>query len=177
MVAYCTADQVARYLRLTFDEGQKTAITTELIPAAENFIECICHRSFEPPQADETVKVDGADGYAVLPKVPVISLTSVKVDGIAVTDYDLSPEAGILYSDAITRGIRNVVVTGRFGFEQVPPAISHACVRLVAEYLKPYITEGFGVSMSWEQDSRVEFEAVAENNPDILKTLKRWRKW
>lgn len=174
---YCTVDEVERYLRMTFDNVQRQHITDVLIPAAESYIDRVCSRSFAPPETDEVLTVDGADGFAVLPKSPVQSLTSVKVDDYEITDYKLADKSGIIYSNAIYPGKLNVTVTGKFGFSKVPASISHACTRLVAEYLKPYLTEGFGIKTSQEQDSRVEFDSVVENNPDILKTLKRWKRW
>lgn len=174
---YCTVQDVESYLKITFSDEEKQFVEERLIPAGESTIEQYCRRTFAPSVEDETILADGGSGKTVLPVYPILSITSVEVNGSTVTDYEVEGGAGIIYSSRIVPGSRNVKVTGRFGLTVVPADISLACTRIVAEALKPRITEGFGVKVSWEQDSRVEFEKVMLNNPDIMATLKRWYRW
>ena len=174
---YCTAQDVESYLKLRFTDEERQFVEDRLIPAAESTIDRYCRRTFSPATEDETILTDGGNGKAVLPVYPVLSISGIEVSDDSVTDYEIDDGAGIIYSPRIVPGNRNVKVTGRFGLTVVPADISLACTRIVAEALKPRITEGFGVKVSWEQDSRVEFEKIMLNNPDIMATLKRWYRW
>lgn len=171
---YCAPLDVAAYLRTSFDDSQ-IALVDDLIEAASQTIDDIAHRSFDPSASQETLTLDGGDGYAVATKYPVREVAAVTVGGYALDTWTLSGR--IIYSSGIIRGLKNVEVTGAFGYEETPAPIKHACVRIVAEMLKPHLNENFGVEVSWMQDSRIEFEAISENNPDIYRTLLRYKRW
>ena len=93
------------------------------------------------PKSDETTATyESRDGYRTLWTDPFTSITDVKVDGRAVTDYKLAFNGNFNYpfynSVVFSRplGDQTVEITGTWGFEELPADLGS----LVAEIFKMY---------------------------------------
>lgn len=157
-MAYVTKDEVKKYLGVNWSAGLDTFIDT-LIAAATRHIEEMCgdarygRRVFEAPTPDDDVTryFDG-NGDERLPIGDLRSLTSLTVDGVALTvndDFHLRPLNAVADGEPYTsieliqpetafansnprRGHiipyifeelqRSVVVVGKWGYSATPPA-------------------------------------------------------
>jgi hypothetical protein len=70
--------------------------------------------------ADEEVMMGGSGGMAlVLPEMPIVSITSITVDGTEETDFVYVKKAGLVYrgdSQTWPRGVANIAVTYSHGY-------------------------------------------------------------
>lgn len=107
---------------------------------AETALEDACHVPFVPTYFRTTVEGNWR-GDVLLPIVRPLTITSVAVDGIAVTLSDVTLyEDGRLYYAAgwpmgagVTR--RNIAVQGTYGYPYPPPRVSRAALLLAKRFL------------------------------------------
>ncbi|MHB1001276.1 MAG: hypothetical protein ACYC27_18690 [Armatimonadota bacterium] len=101
-------------------------------------IENYCNRMFNP--ADYSIKLNGSGRQAlVLPQFPVLSVTSIVMDEVAVAaaDYEIDSGAGILYHDyRWTKGARNITIVYRAGYTTIPPDISMIATKMAVDHLQ-----------------------------------------
>jgi hypothetical protein len=137
----CALADVKSYMGLT-DTNQDALLTT-LIGNASAFIETYCNRTFAQASYTET-RNGGCGPKLYLANGPVVSVSSVSVDGTAVP---LAPDAksyGFVwdamqvyirpggYPGEFTKGIQNVVVSYTAGYVTTPPDVNQACCELIA---------------------------------------------
>jgi len=144
-MVYCTPlatkwfSQVT-YKQLDFDtEGDYEGfIQNVLIPAAEKVIDSYCHHDFNN-NVGGTVTLDGNGKQKLVippPYVPVISVSSVTVDGTDVTSDIKSYSTYIAYDGgSFTEDYQNVVVVLNYGYASVPTDVELACAEYVANML------------------------------------------
>lgn len=151
-MAYVTKQEVKNYLGITWTAGLDTFIDT-LIDAAQSFVEGFTGRTFLAPDPDDDVtRYYNGNGRERLPIEDLRSITSLTVDGIALTqntDYYLYPLNAAADGEPYTRielvqpntsfsnqnprsghSIpyvfeelqRNVVVVGKWGYSATPPS-------------------------------------------------------
>ncbi|ADK81113.1 head-tail connector protein [Sediminispirochaeta smaragdinae] len=94
---------------------------------------------------DGTLVMDGrASDHLVLPQYPINRIESVKVDpyrvfdGEPVTDYFADLGAGILIRTAPhlwPLGVKNIQVTGNFGYGAIPEDLEESVIQLVGYWL------------------------------------------
>jgi hypothetical protein len=86
------------------------------IEAATDAIEAYCKRSLS--RSSHTLVQDGTGGAVIrLPDYPVHSIDHVRVDGNAVTDYELVPETGeLIRTTGWPAGTRNIAVSYTAGY-------------------------------------------------------------
>lgn len=114
-------------------------LLTHLITAASDFIRTYCSRDLAA-----TDYVESRNGHGgrvlVLPNYPIISVASVKVDGVAITSAAGSPTlSGYVFDQysislrgyVFSKGFKNVELSYRAGFETIPLDLEQACIDLV----------------------------------------------
>ena len=114
------------------------AVLTRLISAASNYIQSWLNRDLFA--ADCTERFDGTGtAMLVLPNYPVQSVTSVKVNGVVVPAGTDSSDGYFYNTDGIKlrgyrfeRGVSNVLVSYRGGFESIPAELEQATIELVS---------------------------------------------
>jgi hypothetical protein len=154
-MALCTRAEVKAYLTLTDSETQQDSLIDSLILAAQGFIEEYCNRTFEKSAVTEYHK--GGSNRIFLKRPPIDTVQTLQVwdswdrtylsdDLIDSDDYYVEVDTGIVYFDYEIGGVSGsikVAYTG--GFAVIPPAISQACVELVARKTKEGPSGALGV--------------------------------
>ena len=136
---------------------------------------------WSPINGDATASYKSRDGYRTLWTDPFTSITDVKVDGSAVTDYKLAFNGNFnypFYNSVVfphPLGGQTVEITGTWGFEELPADLGS----LVAEIFKMYgrttannqsgnvkskSVEDFSITYS----DRSEMDALATNNSSVI---------
>jgi hypothetical protein len=118
--------------------GIATAVTTydsdieRYVEAATPIIEALTGPVIS---ASATYTLNGGSAVLLLP-VKFASVTSVTVDGVAFTNFDADPAAGIIYSDSgwFASGIQNVVVVVAVGSATIPANVKLAARELVRHW-------------------------------------------
>lgn len=156
MSQLCALADVKSYLGIT--STTQDALITTLIGNASAFIERFCGRIFE--QATYTETRNGNNASAIFCRqTPIISVTSVTIDGIAVPEAPDATSYGFVYDDHIVylrgdapmrlpgvpssrgyprsfcRGVQNVVLVYEAGYATIPADLNQACVELIASKL------------------------------------------
>lgn len=143
-----TLDNVEQWLGMTPGANANAdSLLTRLITAACAWIEgpsCLS-RTIGAATYSRRFSGLGANSQAMmLPEYPVISVSSVTIDGAAVPEAPDSQSNGYLFDDyqvyligyEFTRGRLNVSISWQAGYESVPSDIEQACIHLVAARFK-----------------------------------------
>jgi len=193
--ALASLAMVKTYLGLT--SGEHDTLLESLIEAVS--AQFMAHtgrkltaRDYSPdplsPHYDpDNARLDGS-GYAeqLLPQYPVISVTSLVLDGLAIpaalgpgqAGYVLDPAAGVLalVGGVFNRGRHNLAVAYRAGFASPPADLMQACVeQTAARFQESGAGQGrLGVSARSLADGSVSY-AVAPLLPQVAAVLDRYR--
>lgn len=114
------------------------AVLTRLISAASNYIQSWLNRDLLA--ADYTERFNGTGTASLmLPNYPVLSVTSVKINGLTIPAGSDSADGYFFDSDGLylrgyrfERGVSNVLVSYRGGFETIPAELAQATIELVS---------------------------------------------
>lgn len=138
-----TLATVKQYLRIDAAETDFDALLESLISAASSFIQGILGREFKAADYTQTENGTGA-GHMVAFAFPVISVTSVKIDGRDIPPAANQVSAGFIADEfafhlrgfRFTKGVQNVEIKYRAGYETIPESIDNCCCELVAKKYK-----------------------------------------
>ena len=131
------SSRIAAYLNLGADsQGSRGELLAALGGSVQEAIEARTGRRFEAQDYTETYDGNGRRTL-FLRWDPVISVTSVSVDGDALTDW-VARDNGVTlkYGSVFPEGIGNVEVVYRAGWEVAPPALVQAGVYWAASLFK-----------------------------------------
>jgi hypothetical protein len=141
-MAYCSKQDVENYL-LTDISGLFDAQIDAWLASIKKYIDNYTDRTFE--KVDETRKFDGSGSDELLVD-DLISATSLKIDGNAVTTYYLYQDSNanktpknriVLESGAFYPGIQNIEVAGSWGYSTAAPDdIKMVATKLLASIIK-----------------------------------------
>lgn len=147
----------------SLDAGEQSS----LIEAASRYVKDYTQRAFLRTTYTEYLSGDGTKDLR-LSHYPVLSVSSVTVDGTTETDYVLLPDEGILVRGDSTddpagsigwdRGTRNIVVTYIGGEILVPEPVKRAVI-LMAKELQQRIDAG---AMRREKLGDYEYEMAGQ---------------
>ena len=134
-----TLANVKAYLSPPLTTTTDDALLTRLVTAASQFIQTWLGRTIAATSYTETRNGQGGTRL-FLRNRPVVSVSSVTVDGVAVAPSSGPGQPGYLFDDnsvyltgaAFTRGQQNVAVAYTAGYAATPPELEQACVALVA---------------------------------------------
>ncbi|MEI7443268.1 MAG: head-tail connector protein [Burkholderiales bacterium] len=137
MSAFCSLSDVKSFMAIT--GTQDDPLLTSLIQAASNAMETVMNRTVAAASYTDLVDGNGKAGM-MLSNWPVISVTSVTIDGTSVpasTGYGASGYAQdenvvFLRNRVFTKGARNVSIVYQAGWATVPDDLKQACVETVA---------------------------------------------
>lgn len=96
--ALTTVAAVKEYLRISSTDTTNDNSLERQINAVSEFIERFCDRHFEKTTYTHKFRGNGRQKL-LLNQYPILSVTSVKVDGSDATDYEILGEEGILYRE------------------------------------------------------------------------------
>jgi hypothetical protein len=151
-VALTTPVRLAGYLQKDLD----TYSATLALDDASDAFELEADTKFSSTAATYTTEGYGQDVIA-LPRLPVIAVQSVTVDGVAVTDY--ARRGANLYRILRWGGTSyyaaDVVVAYTYGYTAVPGAVELAVLQLAAEL---YEHPSAGVSMEQIDDFSIRYD-------------------
>ena len=126
------------------------------------------------PLVGESVRTfTSRDGYRTLWTDPFTSITSVKVDGKAVTDYKLAFNGNFnypFYNSVVfpySLGEQTVEITGSWGFEELPADLGS----LVAEIFKMYGRQSLGNQSGNITNKRVEDFSISYSDKSEMEAL------
>lgn len=134
-----TLANVKAYLSPPLTTTADDALLTRLVTAASQFIQTWLGRTIAETAYSETR--NGVGGTRLfLRHRPVVSVSSVTVDGVAIAPASGPGQPGYLFDDnsvylagyAFTRGAQNVTVAYTAGYAATPPELEQACIALVA---------------------------------------------
>jgi len=144
-MSYCGTTEVTMlaqlaYTQLGFANNNQMGsyIAGTLIPAAQKFIDSYCNHRFGSYSG--TWLQDGSGKkLLVMPTqyCPLISVTSITVDGVAVTADVKVYDNYVVYDDGVfTQDEQNVTVVASYGYTSVPTDVQYVCAELCASMLR-----------------------------------------
>jgi len=190
--SYTSEAQIERFLigDVAIDEdsfsltaAQWTTWLEELEDAAINMVDSYCRRDFLQ-HTSQTEYHDG-DGGTILffDHSPVISLTSITVEGslVATSDYYLYANEGYvkLWSNSFAKNRpRNVVVVYTYGYASVPAMIAHVTAEIIANMIKKVYreTESSGVNRKQIGDYEAWYGDKAVFTAEMKEKLNYYRR-
>ena len=124
---------------LKIDYPDDDLLLQRLIGAAGGFLESWLNRTIAATDYVESYSGNGKP-FLILRNIPVLSVGAVTVDGLvipqktdrSVTGWISSPTSVSLVGYTFHRGLLNVGVSYRAGYETIPPEIAQACIELAA---------------------------------------------
>ena len=136
---------------------------------------------WSPVCTDATAIYTSRDGYRTLWTDPFTSITDVKVDGSAVTDYKLAFNGNFnypFYNSVVfphPLGGQTVEITGTWGFEELPADLGSLVAEIfkmtgrvntanLSANVKSKSVEDFSITYS----DRSEMDALASNNSSVI---------
>ena len=128
---------------------------------------------WSPICTDATAIYTARDGMRTLWTDPFTSITDVKVDGTAVTDYKLAFNGNFnypFYNSVVFShplGGQTVEITGSWGFEELPADLG----ALVAEIFKMYGRQSLGNQSGNITNKRVEDFSISYGDKSEMDTL------
>jgi hypothetical protein len=128
---------------------------------------------WSPICTDATASYQARDGYRTLWTDPFTSITDVKVDGTAVTDYKLAFNGNFnypFYNSVVfpyPLGEQTVEITGIWGFDELPADLGS----LVAEIFKMYGRVSSGNMAGNVTNKRVEDFSISYGDKSEMDTL------
>lgn len=136
-----TLADVKAYLSPQLVTTADDTLLARLITAASQFIQSWLNRTIASAAYTDTR--NGTGGTRLfLRNRPVTAVSSLTIDGVAVTASDPPPlAAGYLFDDSaiylvggqcFSKGAQNIVIGYTAGFAATPPEIEQACIALVA---------------------------------------------
>lgn len=179
-MTYCNVREVKQYLDPNDSNSDKDNLISDLILAAQSFIEAYCNRIFT--QAAVIEYHYGGSDRIFLKRYPVASSPAVQIwdswdrtypssDLIDTDDYYVDTENGIIQFDYPVGGSPAAVkisYTGGYASASFPAAIKQACIELVARKIK----EGTGGSLGAPTRTIPEGGSVQFAIDDILPQTK-----
>lgn len=129
-MGFCSIDDINTFLgtEILPEDTQVLLAIEEASAVIKNY----CNQKIEQV-SDDTILLDGTGSTKLfLPELPVVSITSVKVDGVLLdpTYYALA-ENGVLWRKygVWTVGAQNIEVTYTHGYASIPEDIKGVCYR------------------------------------------------
>lgn len=146
MSQLCQLSDVQAYLGDS--ASSSSAVLDTLIANASGMIEQYCNRTFA--LADYTETRNGRNTETLyLRQQPIVSVASLKINGIAVQASPDTRTYGYVFDDQqlyirgasgsygqqdrFVRGVQNIVVQYSAGFATIPDDVAQACIELVAD--------------------------------------------
>ncbi len=163
-----TFDAVFRWLRVTGIPATDFEMLQDLITSASDFIHNWTNRFF--PIADYEEIRDGTGTHnMVFANYPVLSVESVNIDTVEIPPAPNTLSFGYLFSPTrlSVRGYHfrqrplNTVIRYTAGFAQIPPAVSQACIELVAQQYRERARIGV------KQEATVGVDSATYNVDDL----------
>lgn len=177
MAQFATAPELASYLGVTFTAEERSR-ADDLLEQASAAIQNYTGQRLEYVEDDEVTLYAQGEGRLFLPELPVVEVSSVEVDGTALTSTQFSWETGgalsrgtTLWGSAATFPPVDVVVTYSHGYETIPSDIRLACMQLAATGFRG--TEG--VSSESIGTYAVSYSDAEGTDEEALKLLDRYR--
>lgn len=129
-MGFCSIDDINTFLGTTIlpDDAQALLAIDEATAVIQNY----CNQKIEQV-SDDTIQLDGTGSTKLfLPELPVVSITSVEVDGVLLdpTYYALA-ENGVLWRKygVWTVGARNIKIAYTHGYVSIPEDVKGVCYR------------------------------------------------
>lgn len=133
---FCQVSDIAAFLQIEIPDTDNSAI--QAITDATAVIKAYCNQEIVKV-VDDVEVFDGGYGYKLyLSQLPVISITSVAVDGVVLADgvdYKANRKKGIIYrlqGQLWPDGVENIEVTYTHGYESVPDVVRVVCMRMAS---------------------------------------------
>lgn len=120
------------------DTGDDDRIQT-LINLISDRIEYWCGRKFTKQTYTDELHDGNGDNYLFLKQYPIVSVTEIKRDDIAVDSdyYKVYEDEGFVLKETYwTKGYQNLKVTYEAGFETIPPAIAEIAIEWIIMLLE-----------------------------------------
>jgi uncharacterized phiE125 gp8 family phage protein len=135
----CVLADVKTFLGIT--DTNSDAVLSALIPNVSATIESFCNRVFASSAYTDTFNGNGGTKL-FLRNGPVVSVSSVTCDGVAIVTAPSAIGAGYMADDAqvylrglcFPRGVQNVAVSYVAGYAVIPPDVVQVCIEMVASH-------------------------------------------
>ena len=142
-MGFCSIDDINTFLGTTIlpDDAQALLAIDEATAVIQNY----CNQKIEQV-SDDTIQLDGTGSTKLfLPELPVVSITSVEVDGVLLdpTYYALA-ENGVLWRKygVWTVGARNIEIAYTHGYSAIPDDLRGVCYRSAARLYQAQMKAG-----------------------------------
>ncbi|MEK4798057.1 head-tail connector protein [Thermoactinomyces sp. FSL K6-2592] len=130
--AFITVQDVKDYLKIEHD--LEDALLENLINRATDILEK--ERYFKGIKEREYTETHDGEGTPeiFLLNYPVTNVTSVKINGTPINDYQVSKDNGVLkYAGIFPEGFGNIEVSYTAGYNPVPESFVAECIDIVAD--------------------------------------------
>ena len=132
-MGFCSVEDINTFLGTTItpDDAQALLAIEEATAVIKNY----CNQEIEQV-SDETILLDGTGSTKLfLPELPVVSITSVEVDGVLLDpNYYALAENGVLWRkySTWTLGACNIKIVYTHGYTSIPEDVRGVCYRSAA---------------------------------------------
>ncbi len=138
-----TVENVKAYLKIKTEDTTSDALLALLVTAASDFIQNILNRTFAA--ADYVQRTNG-NGVEVMlaADYPILTVASVSINGVGIpaaandtaVGYVFGEDAIYLRGFKFSKGVKNVVLSYRAGYNATPPTVADCCATLVSKKFK-----------------------------------------
>lgn len=161
-MAFADADDLATRLGVSFTTPEQTQANA-ILGDATAWLQSEIGQLIESGSSTFTLRVDPCDRRIRLPQWPVVGVTSVTVNGTAITDYELAD--GCLYREcgwppAPGDQFCVVVIDFDYGFAEIPGVLVTWCLVLAAGILAQIKRSG-SLAASGITSERIDDYAVS----------------
>lgn len=153
-----------------------------LVHAASARLEAFCCTIFK--KREVTKIMDGPASVVLDLGAPILKVTSVKVDGVAlaeVTDFLVLPERGELYRAAgWGAALRSIAVEAELGYDPIPHPAQQACMMLVRTWHQDKGSDLQGETISGYSYTRFPKDTARGDSdvpPDVQALVLPFRRW
>lgn len=149
-----TLDQAKARVDLALDEFEQDDAVTAMIRTAQAAVEQYLNRRIEVAAYTDTISGNGKDRIT-LSNTPIVEVQTVTINGQAVPESSGYGSSGFLHDGNVVllrnrvfdKGLKNVVVTYRAGYETVPPEVREAVLQT---FHAIYSSQGLDPNMTGE---------------------------
>lgn len=150
-MAWITVEDLGSVLGKSISTGSDTQAAELLVSAACDALKAAISRDLEATTYTQTFNGHGGDKL-FMPQFPIISVTSVTVDGVTIPPRPSVPGAGFAWDEdgiylqgyRFNKGVQNVAVVYRAGYEPsaIPQALKWAALELASLRWKQRTNQG-----------------------------------
>jgi hypothetical protein len=138
-----TTENVKTYLKIKTEDTTSDALLAILVTAASDYIQNILNRTFKATDYVQKCNGNGV-GVMLASDYPVLSVAKVSINGVEIPAATSDTSNGYIFDEdgihlrgfVFSKGVKNVILSYRAGYEVTPPIVADVCALLVTKKFK-----------------------------------------